>query len=138
MINVSWLPQYHDMGLIGAYLGVMYCGGTGHYISPISFLRDPVVWLRMLSQYRATHTQVPNFALRLGLRKYLAKRDQQPELDFSNLNHIFNAAEPILAVDCKDFFDTFGPMGMFEIYIKNRDFPHWKFMIILSKIITHT
>lgn len=49
--EVSWLPQYHDMGLIGSYLGLMYCGATGHYCSPISFLRDPVVWLRMLSKY---------------------------------------------------------------------------------------
>mmetsp|Transcript_40021 Transcript_40021/g.58865 ORF Transcript_40021/g.58865 Transcript_40021/m.58865 type:complete len:814 (+) Transcript_40021:93-2534(+) len=110
-LEVAWLPQYHDMGLIGAYLGCLYCGGTGHYVSPISFLRDPVVWLKMLSKYQATHTQIPNFALRLALRKYNAKKEK-PELDLSKLDHIFNAAEPILPEDCKDFFDTFGPMGL--------------------------
>jgi acyl-CoA synthetase (AMP-forming)/AMP-acid ligase II len=57
-INVSWLPQYHDMGLIGSYLGCLYSGGTGFYLSPISFLKDPNIWLRSLSRYKATHTQV--------------------------------------------------------------------------------
>jgi acyl-CoA synthetase (AMP-forming)/AMP-acid ligase II len=63
-VNISWLPQYHDMGLIGSYLGVLYCGGEGYYLSPISFLKEPMVWIRTLSKYRATHTQVSySFAL---------------------------------------------------------------------------
>jgi acyl-CoA synthetase (AMP-forming)/AMP-acid ligase II len=57
-VNVSWLPQYHDMGLIGSYLGIIYCGGTGYYMSPISFLKDPVLWLKAISKYSGTHTQV--------------------------------------------------------------------------------
>jgi acyl-CoA synthetase (AMP-forming)/AMP-acid ligase II len=56
--NVSWLPQYHDMGLIGSYLGIIYCGGEGYYLSPISFLKDPLVWIRTMSRFKATHTQV--------------------------------------------------------------------------------
>merc|ERR1719498_2018279 len=56
-ICVSWLPQYHDMGLIGSYLGAVYCGGSGYYLSPISFLKDPTVWLTSMSKYKATHTQ---------------------------------------------------------------------------------
>jgi acyl-CoA synthetase (AMP-forming)/AMP-acid ligase II len=60
-VNVSWLPQYHDMGLIGSYLGVLYCGGSGYYLSPISFLKDPLVWIKALSQYHGTHTQVSSF-----------------------------------------------------------------------------
>ena len=51
-IVVSWLPQYHDMGLIGSYLGVMYCGGSGVYISPISFIKSPPLWLQMASKYK--------------------------------------------------------------------------------------
>lgn len=57
-VNVSWLPQYHDMGLIGSYLGVLYCGGTGYYLSPISFLKSPLLWLKTISKYGGTHTQV--------------------------------------------------------------------------------
>lgn len=56
--NVSWLPQYHDMGLIGSYLGVIYCGGEGFYLSPISFLKDPLMWIKSMSRFKATHTQV--------------------------------------------------------------------------------
>ncbi len=61
-VNVSWLPQYHDMGLIGSYLGIVYCGGAGFYLSPISFLKDPVVWIRAMAQFKGTHTQVPSAA----------------------------------------------------------------------------
>jgi acyl-CoA synthetase (AMP-forming)/AMP-acid ligase II len=57
-VVVSWLPQYHDMGLIGSYLGIVFCGGSGNYLSPISFLKDPVVWVRAISMYKGTHTQV--------------------------------------------------------------------------------
>lgn len=62
-VNVSWLPQYHDMGLIGSYMGIIYCGGTGFYLSPVSFLKDPVVWMVALSKYRGTHTQVQHHHL---------------------------------------------------------------------------
>jgi acyl-CoA synthetase (AMP-forming)/AMP-acid ligase II len=56
--QVSWLPQYHDMGLIGSYLGLMYCGGSGFYMSPFSFIRNPLLWPATISKYRGTHTQV--------------------------------------------------------------------------------
>ncbi len=71
-VEVSWLPQYHDMGLIGSYLGLLYCGGTGYYTSPLSFIRHPLLWLQLLSEYRGTHTQAPNFAYALAAKKYRA------------------------------------------------------------------
>jgi acyl-CoA synthetase (AMP-forming)/AMP-acid ligase II len=57
-VEVSWLPQYHDMGLIGGYLVPLFAGTCGVYMSPSSFLRDPLLWLRMISKHRGTHTQV--------------------------------------------------------------------------------
>ena len=47
-IVVSWLPQYHDMGLIGSYLSCFYCGGSGVYMSPLSFIKNPSMWIEAI------------------------------------------------------------------------------------------
>ena len=109
-VVVSWLPQYHDMGLIGSWMGAMYTGGCGVYLSPISYMQDPVLWLRLMSRYKCTHTQAPNFSLRLTLRRYLAalRKGKAPkDLDLSSLKHFFNAAEPVSASDIDEFVETF-------------------------------
>ena len=67
---VSWLPQYHDMGLIGSYMGPLYSGGTGFYQSPMAFLKNPVLWMQLITKYRGTHMQAPNFAFALVTRKF--------------------------------------------------------------------
>lgn len=113
-VVVSWLPQYHDMGLIGAYLGTLYCGGSGVYISPMSFIRSPMVWLRLISVHRATHVQAPNFAYALTARKYreaVARGEPLSDLNLSSLQHVFNAAEPITYTSLSDFLRTFAPLG---------------------------
>ena len=58
-VNVSWLPQYHDMGLIGSHLGTIACGGSAVLMSPFQFVRDPGAWIRALARFRGTHTQAP-------------------------------------------------------------------------------
>lgn len=50
------------MGLIGSYLGALYCGGSGVYMSPVSFIKDPTLWVTLISKHRGTHMQAPNFA----------------------------------------------------------------------------
>ena len=111
---VSWLPQYHDMGLIGSYLGTLYCGGSGFYMSPISFVKQPVMWIEMMSKYKATHTQAPNFAFKLAVRKYneMPESKRPRDLDLSNLRHMFNAAEPVTIDAIVDFEATFCPHGL--------------------------
>ena len=69
-VVVSWLPQYHDMGLIGSIMGAMYAGGCGVYVSPLDFIKDPPLWIRLISEHKATHLQAPNFAYKLVSRKW--------------------------------------------------------------------
>ncbi len=62
-VTVSWLPQYHDMGLIGTYLKTVYLGGSGFYMSPLGFLKDPLQWIRLTDRVRATYTVVSLFTV---------------------------------------------------------------------------
>ncbi|DAZ99543.1 TPA: hypothetical protein N0F65_005415 [Lagenidium giganteum] len=123
-VVVSWLPQYHDMGLIGAYLGTIFNGGTGVYMSPFSFIRDPMLWMRLISKYRATHLQAPNFAYALCARK--ADRLQQSSgrsaldgpIDLSSVRHMINGAEPIQGEAMDAFYKAFGPYGLAADVVK--------------------
>ncbi|CAI7897270.1 unnamed protein product, partial [Closterium sp. NIES-53] len=71
----SWLPQYHDLGLIVAYLSTLTAGGSGVYMSPIDFIHRPASWLQWMSRLKITHTAAPNFALNLTTRKFAPSRD---------------------------------------------------------------
>jgi acyl-CoA synthetase (AMP-forming)/AMP-acid ligase II len=113
---VSWLPQYHDMGLIGSYLTLIYGGGSGVYMSPVSFIRNPPMWIASVAKYRGTHLQAPNFAYILTSRKFKGYLEKNPSLtpetfDLSCVRHMFNAAEPVTAESCDAFKNTFAPYG---------------------------
>ncbi|HVK94522.1 MAG TPA: AMP-binding protein, partial [Noviherbaspirillum sp.] len=75
-VGASWLPLYHDMGLIGALLTPMYAGHNLHLCTPSRFLMDPIDWLCLLSEQGVSVTALPNFGM-----AYLLKRLQEPELD---------------------------------------------------------
>ena len=68
-VLVSWLPLYHDMGLIGAWLGCLYYGAPLYAMSPLSFLARPQSWLRAIHRFRGTISAAPNFAFELCLNK---------------------------------------------------------------------
>jgi len=110
-IVVSWLPQYHDMGLIGSYLGALYCGGSGVYFSPLTFLQRPGLWVEAISVYQGTHVQAPNFAYKLTARKYQSKLGGGT-LDLRSLGSCINAAEPIDEESMGLFYDAFGKFGL--------------------------
>ena len=113
-IVASWLPQYHDMGLVGSYLGVIYCGGTGVYMSPLSFMKSPLSWLELVTRYKATHVQAPNFAFALTARRFreaATRPGGPPKLRLDSLIHVFNAAEPITVTAMSDFTTTFRASG---------------------------
>jgi acyl-CoA synthetase (AMP-forming)/AMP-acid ligase II len=117
-IVVGWLPQYHDMGLIGSMLGAMYCGGRGYYMSPLSFIRNPNLWIKCISEYRGTHMQAPNFAYTLCARKFLlAARNADTtswtaKVDLSCVRHMINAAEPVEASTIDSFYAVFEKYGL--------------------------
>lgn len=106
---VSWLPLYHDMGLIGAWLGCMYFGVPLVVMSPQSFLIRPSRWLWEIHANRATMSAGPNFAYELCLSKI---RDEEIEgLDLSSWRLAYNGAEPVSATTIERFGDRFAPYG---------------------------
>ena len=79
-------------------------------MSPISFILSPCLWLQLISQYRATHIQGPNFAYALVLRRLAAL--SSPSFDLSSLRHIFDAAEPISVPVVRQFRSTLARFGL--------------------------
>ena len=108
-VFVSWLPLYHDMGLIGAWLGCMYFGVPLAVMSPQSFLIRPSRWLWAIHANGATMSAGPNFAYELCLNKI---RDDEIEgLDLSSWRLAYNGAEPVSATTIERFGDRFSPYG---------------------------
>lgn len=97
----SWLPAYHDMGLVGGILNPTYCGVTQNLMSPVSFLTYPIRWLRAISKYRVEVTGGPNFAYAWCATKI--KPAQCEGLDLSSWKVAFNGAEPVRS-DVMDLF----------------------------------
>ena len=108
-VGVSWLPLYHDMGLIGAWLMPLYFGIPVVVLSPGSFLARPQRWLWALHRHRATITAAPNFAYELAVRK-IADSDVQG-LDLSSLRAALNGAEPVNAATLDRFASRFARYG---------------------------
>src|SRR6516165_1145960 len=106
---VSWLPLYHDMGLIGAWLGCMYFGVPLVVMSPQSFLIRPSRWLWAIHANRATMSAGPNFAYELCLAK--VRDDEIDGLDLSSWRLAYNGAEPVSATTIERFGDRFAPYG---------------------------
>ena len=106
---VSWLPVYHDMGLIGPVLNTVYLGATATLFSPLHFLQQPDRWLTAVSRYRPHTSGGPNFAYELCLKH--AGPDLLDSLDLSAWRVAFNGAEPVRAATLRRFADTFAPAG---------------------------
>ena len=113
-IGVSWLPQHHDMGLIGAYLFAAIAGGTVYGMSPIDFIQRPSLWLETMSRYRATVTAAPNFAYQYCLRPDKVADEELHRFDLSSLRLVMNGAEPVRPDVFRGFLERFGPCGLPE------------------------
>ena len=106
---VSWLPLYHDMGLIGAWLGSLYHGMALVLMPPQAFLGRPSRWLRAISDHRATLTGAPNFAYEILATK--VPDDELQGLDLSSCRAAVNGAEPVHAATLDLFCQRFAPFG---------------------------
>ena len=109
-VFVSWLPLYHDMGLIGGWLGSLYVGFTLVLMSPLTFLSRPARWLRAIHEHRGTVSGGPNFAFELCVRRI---DDEEIEgLDLSCWRVAFNGAEPVSADTLRRFQERFAGFGL--------------------------
>ncbi|AOJ83057.1 AMP-binding protein [Burkholderia savannae] len=108
-LMVSWLPHYHDMGLIGAILHPIYAGRPAVFMSPQDFLQHPARWLHAVSDYGATCSGAPNFGYELCRRR--ASRMDLTRLDLSTWEQAFNGAEPVRPRTMREFADAFASTG---------------------------
>ena len=108
-VGVSWLPLYHDMGLIGAWLMPLYFGLPVVVLSPLAFLSRPVRWLRAFHRYHGTASAAPNFAYELAAAKI--SDDELQGLDLSAWRAALNGAEPVLPATLDRFAARFASCG---------------------------
>jgi 1-acyl-sn-glycerol-3-phosphate acyltransferase len=108
-VGVSWLPLYHDMGLIGAWLTPLHFGLPVAVMSPLAFLTRPERWLKAFQKYGGTISAAPNFAYELCVRR-IADKDIQG-LDLSNWRAALNGAEPVNPETLERFAERFAPYG---------------------------
>ena len=107
---VSWLPLYHDMGLIGSWLACLYFAIPTVIMSPLSFLGRPSRWMKTIHRHRATISPAPNFGFELCLRRF--DPTEYEGIDLSCVRMLPNGAEPVSASTIRRFTESFAPLGL--------------------------
>src|SRR5829696_7096295 len=110
-VIVSWLPLFHDMGMVGFLTIPMYFGAELVKVTPMDFLRDTLLWARLIDKYKGTMTAAPNFAYAL-LAKRLRRQAKPGEFDLSTLRFALSGAEPVEPADVEDLLDAGKPFGL--------------------------
>ncbi len=108
-VGCTWLPPYHDMGLMGALLLAVYSGFPLVILSPQHFVQRPYRWLKAIADYRVTTSVAPNFAFDLCVDN--VSEEEAATLDLSSLQHVFCGAEPVSHTTLERFFARFGRHG---------------------------
>jgi fatty-acyl-CoA synthase len=108
-VGISWLPLYHDMGLIGAWLTLLLHGVPLVVMSPLAFLTRPERWLQAISKHKGTITAAPNFAYELCVRKVSEKAMEN--VDLSSMKAALNGAEPVNPETLERFCQRFAKNG---------------------------
>ncbi|MFD4422596.1 fatty acyl-AMP ligase [Agromyces sp. NPDC058484] len=107
--TIGWLPHYHDMGLVGQLLQPISVAADSVLTSPSQFLRRPLLWLKLITRHRSTHTVGPDFAY--GLCTRLVTDEQLADLDLSSLEGVITGAEPVRSATLDAFAERFAPAG---------------------------
>ena len=110
-VIVSWLPLFHDMGMTGFLIVPMYFGAELVKVTPMDFLRDTLVWARLIDKYQGTMTAAPNFAYSL-FAKRLRRQAQPGQFDLSTLRWALSGAEPVEPADVEDLCEAGAPFGL--------------------------
>ena len=108
-VGLSWLPAYHDMGLVGGIINPLYAGDLTILMSPMAFLHKPARWLRGISNYGVTVSGGPNFAYDICTKKITA--EEMAGLDLSCWRLAYNGAETIRASTLRRFHEKFRSIG---------------------------
>jgi thioester reductase-like protein len=111
-VVVSWLPQYHDMGLIGCYLYPALKGGTTYGFAPTDFIQRPTLWFDAIKTYGASASAAPNFAYDYCLRAGRISKESLESCDLSSLRQLLVAAEPVKPDTYTRFLEAFQPHGL--------------------------
>jgi len=109
-VMVSWLPLFHDMGLIGSVVAPMAVGFRAVLMAPAAFLKNPRMWLDAITRYHGTCTGAPNFGWDYCVKKIGPQA--RAGLDLSSLAVAYNGSEPVRAATLRSFVDAFGASGM--------------------------
>lgn len=108
-VTITWMPYFHDYGLVEGITVPLYNGTPCYLMSPFAFIKRPIQWLRNITKYGGTHSQAPNFAYDLCVKRIKPKDIK--ELDLSSWQAAGNAAEPINPRVMAQFVETFSPCG---------------------------
>jgi thioester reductase-like protein len=111
-VVVSWLPQYHDMGLIGCYLYPALKGGTTYGFAPTDFIQRPALWFDTIKTYGASCSAAPNFAYDYCLRAGRLSKESLENCDLTSLRLLMAAAEPVKPGTYTRFLEAFQPYGL--------------------------
>ena len=109
LVGGGWLPQFHDMGLIGHIMQPIFLGGRYIFISPIAFIQRPIRWLKLISKYQVNSSAAPNFAYDLCVSGI--KDEDLAEIDLSSWKVALSGAEPVKALTIKKFINKFEKCG---------------------------
>jgi fatty-acyl-CoA synthase len=110
-VMVSWLPCFHDMGMVGFLTIPMYFGAELVKVTPMDFLRDTLLWAKLIDKYKGTMTAAPNFAYAL-FAKRLRNQAEPGQFDLSTLRFALSGAEPVDPSDVDDLVDAGKPFGL--------------------------